>query len=75
MEAKIDGTQNSLGYNPSELLICSAARLMSDFTTAIIGTGIPMLAAALAQRMQAPNLVAIFEFGGIGAANSLSIAR
>jgi glutaconate CoA-transferase subunit B len=40
---------------------------MTDRTTAIIGTGIPMLAAALAQRMHAPNLVAIFEFGGIGA--------
>ena len=55
------------GYNPSELLICTAARLMSDNNTAFIGTGIPMLAAALAQRMHAPNLVAIFEFGGMGA--------
>jgi len=54
-------------YNPSELLICSAARLMPDNTTAFIGTGIPMLAASLAQRMHAPNLVAIFEFGGTGA--------
>jgi glutaconate CoA-transferase subunit B len=66
MEVRVDGAQNPLEYNPSELLICTAARLMTDFTTAIIGTGIPMLAAALAQRMQAPNLVAIFEFGGIG---------
>ena len=56
-----------LQYNPSELLICSAARLMPDNTTAFIGTGIPMLAASLAQRMHAPNLVAIFEFGGTGA--------
>ena len=54
-------------YNPSELLICSAARLMEDGATAFIGTGIPMLAAMLAQRMQAPNLVAVFEFGGTGA--------
>jgi glutaconate CoA-transferase subunit B len=54
-------------YNPSELLICSASRLMQDNTTAIIGTGIPMLAAALAQKMHAPNLVAVFEFGGTGA--------
>jgi len=54
-------------YNPTELLICSAARLMQDNTTAFIGTGIPMLAASLAQRMHAPNLVAIFEFGGTGA--------
>ncbi len=54
-------------YNPSELLICSAARLMPDRTTAFIGTGIPMLAASLAQKMHAPELVAIFEFGGTGA--------
>ncbi len=66
MEVRVEGAQNPLEYNPSELLICTAARLMTDFTTAIIGTGIPMLAAALAQRMHAPNLVAIFEFGGIG---------
>ena len=58
---------NSPGYNPSELLICTAARLMPDRTTALIGTGIPMLAASLAQKMHAPNLVTIFEFGGIGA--------
>ena len=54
-------------YNPTELLICTAARLMPDSTTAFIGTGIPMLAASLAQRMHAPNLVTIFEFGGTGA--------
>jgi glutaconate CoA-transferase subunit B len=54
-------------YNPNELLICTAARLIPDGATASIGTGIPMLAAALAQRMHAPNLVAIFEFGGTGA--------
>jgi glutaconate CoA-transferase subunit B len=54
-------------YNPTELLICSSARLMPDSTTAFIGTGIPMLAASLAQKMHAPKLVAIFEFGGTGA--------
>jgi glutaconate CoA-transferase subunit B len=54
-------------YKPAELLICTASRLMLDNTTAFIGTGIPMLAASLAQRMHAPNLVTIFEFGGTGA--------
>jgi glutaconate CoA-transferase subunit B len=54
-------------YTPSELLICLASRVMEDGTTAFIGTGIPMLAASLAQRMHAPNLVAVFEFGGTGA--------
>jgi glutaconate CoA-transferase subunit B len=58
---------SELEYNPTELLICTAARMMPDKTTAFIGTGIPLLAAALAQRMHAPNLVPIFEFGGTGA--------
>lgn len=56
-----------IAYNPTELLICTASRLMEDGTTAFIGTGIPMLAGALAQKMHAPNLVSIFEFGGTGA--------
>ncbi len=53
-------------YNPAELLICIASRQMEDGTSAFIGTGIPMLAAALAKRMHAPNLMPIFEFGGLG---------
>ncbi|MEO0079594.1 MAG: CoA-transferase [candidate division WOR-3 bacterium] len=54
-------------YNETEFLICLASRLMEDNTTAFVGTGIPMLAAALAKRTHAPNLMAIFEFGGTGA--------
>lgn len=54
-------------YTPSELLICLSSRVMEDGTTAFIGTGIPMLAASLAQSMNAPSLVPIFEFGGTGA--------
>lgn len=54
-------------YNPNELLICIASRLMEDNATCFIGTGIPMLAASLAQKMHAPNLISIFEFGGVGA--------
>jgi glutaconate CoA-transferase subunit B len=54
-------------YSPSELLICLSSRVMEDGTTTFIGTGIPMLAASLAQSMHAPNLVAVFEFGGTGA--------
>ncbi len=54
-------------YNRTELMICLASRTMVDRTTAFIGTGIPMLAASLAQRMHAPKLMAVFEFGGTGA--------
>jgi len=58
---------SELEYNPTELLICIAARQMPDSVTAFIGTGIPMLAASLAQKMHTPNLIPIFEFGGTGA--------
>ena len=54
-------------YNEAEFLICLAAKLMGDRSTAFVGTGIPMLAAALAKRTHAPDLVPIFEFGGTGA--------
>jgi len=54
-------------YSATEMMICLAARQMCDGTTAFIGTGIPMLAASLAVRTIAPNLVPIFEFGGTGA--------
>jgi glutaconate CoA-transferase subunit B len=55
------------GYSKTELMICVAARLFEDGSTAFIGTGIPMLAAMLAAKTIAPNLVPVFEFGGLGA--------
>ncbi len=54
-------------YSQNELMICIAARLFEDETTCFIGTGIPMLAAMLAAKTTAPNLIPIFEFGGMGA--------
>jgi glutaconate CoA-transferase subunit B len=54
-------------YTLTEMMICTAARLFRDETTCFIGTGIPMLAASLAQRLHAPHIMPIFEFGGMGA--------
>jgi len=54
-------------YSKNELLICVSARLFEDGATCFIGTGIPMLAAMLASKTTAPNIVPIFEFGGTGA--------
>lgn len=54
-------------YSKTELMICVAARLFEDGTTCFIGTGIPMLAAMLASKTTAPNIVPVFEFGGTGA--------
>ncbi len=63
----MDETKAPAPYNETEFLICLASHLMEDSSTAFVGTGIPMLAAALAKRTHAPNLQAIFEFGGTGA--------
>ena len=54
-------------YSKNELLICVSARLFEDGATCFIGTGIPMLAAMLASKTTAPNIVPVFEFGGTGA--------
>jgi len=54
-------------YSKTELMICVAARLFEDGTTCFIGTGLPMLAGMLAAKTTAPNIVLVFEFGGMGA--------
>jgi glutaconate CoA-transferase subunit B len=48
-----------------ELMICCAARLLEDGRTVAVGTGVPCAAAMLAQRTSAPNLVIVFEAGGV----------
>src|SRR5262245_44095802 len=52
-------------YTPIELMICCAARALEDGRTVAVGTGVPCAAAMLAQRTHAPNLVVLFEAGGI----------
>jgi glutaconate CoA-transferase subunit B len=52
-------------YNAMELMICCAARLLEDGATVAVGTGVPCAAAMLAQRTTAPNLVVLFEAGGV----------
>jgi glutaconate CoA-transferase subunit B len=47
-------------------MIAQCARLLEDQKTAFIGFGMPQVAAMLAQRLQAPQLVQVFEFGAIG---------
>jgi len=48
----------------SEILTVMTARLIEDRKTFFVGVGLPMLAAALAQKLHAPNITIIFE-GGI----------
>lgn len=54
-----------MAYNPMELMICCAARLLEDGSTVTVGTGGPCAAAMLAQQTHAPNLVIFFEAGGV----------
>lgn len=53
-------------YNLSELLACVASRLLEDNRAVFVGTGLPMISTMLAQRTHAPNILIIFEAGGIG---------
>jgi len=52
-------------YNVMEMMICVAARELEDGATAGVGTGAPCAAAMLAQKTNAPNLVIMFEAGGV----------
>src|SRR5947209_8425568 len=52
-------------YTAIELMICCAARALEDGRTVAVGTGLPCAAAMLAQRTHAPNLVILFEAGGV----------
>lgn len=52
-------------YNLAELMICTAAHLLENNRTAVIGTGAPLAAAMLAQKTHAPNLIIFFEAGSM----------
>lgn len=52
-------------YNAMELMICAASRMLEDGATVGVGTGAPCATAMLAQTMHAPNLLIVFEAGGL----------
>ena len=52
-------------HNAVELMIAIAARSLEDGATVVVGTGGPCAAAMLAQKTHAPNLVIMFEAGGV----------
>lgn len=58
--------ETGLSCNPTELMACVASRFLEDRKSVMVGTGLPVLAAILAQRTHAPRLLIIFEAGGIG---------
>ena len=57
-------------YSPSEIMVARAARELNDGEVVFVGIGLPKLACNLARRLQAPNLVLIYESGAVGAVPS-----
>ena len=53
-------------YNTTELLACAASRELENGKSIFVGTGLPIIATMLAQRLHAPDLLVVFEAGGIG---------
>jgi glutaconate CoA-transferase, subunit B len=51
--------------NTMEMMICVAARYLEDGKTVAVGTGAPVAAAMLAQKTCSPNLIILFEAGGV----------
>lgn len=52
-------------YNDMEIMITIASRELEDGATVGVGTGAPCAAAMLAQKLNSPNLVVMFEAGGM----------
>jgi glutaconate CoA-transferase subunit B len=52
-------------YNVMEMMITAAARNLEDGASVGVGTGAPCAAAMLAQKTHAPNLLVLFEAGGV----------
>ncbi|MDD5448275.1 MAG: 3-oxoacid CoA-transferase [Actinomycetota bacterium] len=52
-------------YNRLELMVCVGSRMLEDHSTVEVGTGVPMAATMLAQKLYAPSIIAIFEAGGV----------
>ena len=51
---------------PDELMTVAASRLLTDDAVVFAGIGVPLIAAALAKRRQAPNLTIVLEGGIVG---------
>jgi glutaconate CoA-transferase subunit B len=54
-------------YTTDEMMVLAAARALPDGAACFVGIGLPSMAANLARRTHAPDLVLIYEAGAIGA--------
>ena len=53
-------------YNLREYLAFIGASVLEDKKSVFVGTGLPIIATMLAQKTHAPNILILFEAGGIG---------
>jgi len=53
-------------FTETEFLICLTARLIEDGSTVFVGYGIPQIAAILGQKLYAPDIVQVYEYGAVG---------
>lgn len=53
-------------YRLVELMVVAASRELPDNQAVLVGTGMPLAAAALAKKTHAPNLLMCFEAGAVG---------
>ncbi|NLA74752.1 MAG: 3-oxoacid CoA-transferase [Deltaproteobacteria bacterium] len=52
-------------YNVMELMVCVASRELEEGASVGVGTGVPCAATMLAQKTHAPNILIVFEAGGV----------
>src|SRR6266481_6200812 len=53
-------------YTPDEMMTVAAARKFRDNATCFVGVGLPSVAACLARKLHAPDIVLVYESGAIG---------
>jgi glutaconate CoA-transferase, subunit B len=54
-------------YSPAEIMVARSARELKNGEVVFVGIGLPNLACNLARRLNAPELVLIYESGAVGA--------
>jgi len=56
-----------MSWTAEEIMTVAAARALAGRTSCFVGIGLPSMAANLARRLHAPDLVLVYESGAIGA--------
>lgn len=64
-----------IAFTDTEFMIAQGARLLEDGKSIFVGWGIPQVVAMLAQRLYAPSIVQLFEFGAVGPQPVLPFVR